>query len=189
MKLDRKGYSRLLILNSTIIFLNFVTKMSCRFGPKTSMQNVQNENPYKEYSEMLILNSAIVFFSSMSFFLGGGGGGGGGGEGGNLVSKLQSALFKIKLSTKGIQEYRFWIQQLVSQIPPLKIVFGENLVLELQSTLFAMNLGTKGYSRVLIMIDPKGCCNQHLWVPLYTYFHSKQTTVKIQDQICPKKLF
>ena len=183
MKLDRKWYSRLLILNSTIIFLNFVTKMSflCRFGPKTSMQNVQNENPYKEYSEMLIVNSTIVFFSSMPFLMVGGGVGEV-----NLVTKLQSALFKIKLSTKGIQEYRFSIQQLVSQIPPLKIVFGENLVPELQNTLFAMNLGTKAYSRVLIMIDPKSCCNQHLWIPLYTCFHSIQATVKIQDQICPK---
>ena len=96
---------------------------------------VQNKNPYKEYSEMLILNSTIVFRSSTL-------------------------------------NYLVW----------------ENLVPELQSALFEMNLGTKRYSRVLIPIHPKGCWNQHLWVPLCTYFHSKQTTVKIQDQICPKKV-
>ena len=41
MKLDTKGYSRLPILNPTIIFLNFVLKMSFlhKFGPKTSMQS------------------------------------------------------------------------------------------------------------------------------------------------------
>ena len=59
----------LLILNSTLILLNFVPKMSfvCKFGPKTSIQKqfVQNENIYKEYSEMLILNSTIVFLSSI----------------------------------------------------------------------------------------------------------------------------
>ena len=41
MKPDTKGYSRLPILNSTIIFLNFVPKISFsrKFGPKTSMQS------------------------------------------------------------------------------------------------------------------------------------------------------
>ena len=141
MKLDTKGYSRLPILSSAIIFLNFVPKMSFlrKFGPKTSMQSAlfrMKIHIYKQYSGMLILNSTIVFKSSTL-------------------------------------NYLVW----------------ENLVPQLQSALFEMNLGANGYSRVLIPIHPKDCWNQHLWVPLCTYFHSKQTTVNIQDKICPKKVF
>ena len=94
MKLDTKGYSRLPILNSTI-FLNFILKMS--FFVQIWSQNfnakcfVQNDNPYKEYSEMLILNSTIVFTSSTLNYL----------SWENFVPELQSALFKMNLSTKG----------------------------------------------------------------------------------------
>ena len=38
-----------------------------------------------------------------------------------------------------------------------------------------MNLGTKGDSRMFVLIHPKVCWNQHLWVPRCTCFHSKQT--------------
>ena len=50
MKLDMKGNSRVLILNSTIVFLIFAPKISFlgKFGLKTSKGFVYNKNPYKE---------------------------------------------------------------------------------------------------------------------------------------------
>ena len=50
----------------------------------------QNENLYKEYSEMLILNSTIVFRSSTLNYL----------AWENLVPELRSALFEMNLGTK-----------------------------------------------------------------------------------------
>ena len=50
MKLDTQGYSKLIILNSTILFLNFIPKIPFLdgSGPETSKSFVWNENPYKE---------------------------------------------------------------------------------------------------------------------------------------------
>ena len=50
MKLDTKGYSRVLILNSIIVFLHFVPKIAFlgKFGPETSKCFNENENPHKE---------------------------------------------------------------------------------------------------------------------------------------------
>ena len=68
MKLHTKGYSRLLILNSTIVFLNFISKIPLlgKFGLETSKVFVQNENRYKDVLRgVLYLNSIIVFLSSV----------------------------------------------------------------------------------------------------------------------------
>ena len=60
-KLDIKGYSRLLILNSIIVFLNFVPKLPflSKFGP----ENLEIDT--KRYSQVLIPNLTIVFLSSV----------------------------------------------------------------------------------------------------------------------------
>ena len=100
MKLDRKGYSRLPILNSTIIFLNFVPKMTFlrKFGPRTSMQSalfrmkIHTKSIHRCWFWIPQLFSYVASLNYLFWV--------------NLVSKLQSALFKIKLSTKGYSEVK-----------------------------------------------------------------------------------
>ena len=60
-KLDIKGYSRLLILNSIIVFLNFVPKLP--FLSKCGPENLEIDT--KRYSQVLIPNLTIVFLSSV----------------------------------------------------------------------------------------------------------------------------
>ena len=67
-----------------------------------------------------------------------------------LIPKLASALFKMKLDTKGIQGCWFWIRQLFSYISSLNYLFWVNLVPKLQSALFKMKIRRKRYSGVLI---------------------------------------
>ena len=60
-KLDIKGYSRLLILNSIIVFLNFVPKLP--FLSKCGPENLEIDT--KRCSQVLIPNLTIVFLSSV----------------------------------------------------------------------------------------------------------------------------
>ena len=64
MKLYAKGYSRLLILNSTIVFLNVVSKVPFweNLVPKLQSALFKMKVATKEYSVMLILTSKIVIF-------------------------------------------------------------------------------------------------------------------------------
>ena len=93
MKLGIKGYSEVLIPNSSIIFLSYVPKIPLqgKFRPKLQSALFKMKLSTKGYSRLLILSSRIVFLKFRSynaFFLG------------DSVSKPQSALFRMKLSTK-----------------------------------------------------------------------------------------
>ena len=93
MKLDSKWYSRVLILNSATVFLNFVSKIPVlgKFTLETSYCFVQNKNLLKEIFRGADskFNNIFSYILSLKYLCWA-----------NLVPKIQSPLSYVKLSKK-----------------------------------------------------------------------------------------
>ena len=145
MKFGTVWFSRMLILNSTIVFTNSVSKIPylCNFGPETSKCFGLSETRYSEDfkdGDSGFDNSFLKFHSQISFS-------------GHIWYQIFKVLwFKWNWINRSFNRCFFLIWKLFSSIPSQNAFLCLNFVPKLQSILFWMKLGSWRCPRVLILI-------------------------------------